>query len=118
MSDESEAVPKVGRNEPCPCGSGEKYKMCHGRTEPVEEPDQPPPGMEAVELPIEKEIRYVNHGTAAVPTDDGMKISFIVTEGGQPVQMTFQVGAEGKKHIREVANSGTGKIVTPDLVIP
>ncbi|MFZ2649862.1 MAG: preprotein translocase subunit SecA [Burkholderiaceae bacterium] len=24
-------VPKVGRNEPCPCGSGKKYKMCHGR---------------------------------------------------------------------------------------
>lgn len=21
---------KVGRNEPCPCGSGYKYKMCHG----------------------------------------------------------------------------------------
>jgi hypothetical protein len=24
-------VPKVGRNEPCPCGSGLKYKQCHGR---------------------------------------------------------------------------------------
>jgi hypothetical protein len=23
-------VPKVGRNEPCPCGSGKKYKNCHG----------------------------------------------------------------------------------------
>jgi preprotein translocase subunit SecA len=22
---------RVGRNEPCPCGSGKKYKMCHGR---------------------------------------------------------------------------------------
>ncbi len=22
---------KVGRNEPCPCGSGKKYKMCHGK---------------------------------------------------------------------------------------
>ena len=22
--------PKVGRNEPCPCGSGRKYKVCHG----------------------------------------------------------------------------------------
>ncbi|MBO9607988.1 MAG: preprotein translocase subunit SecA [Paenibacillaceae bacterium] len=22
---------KVGRNDPCPCGSGKKYKMCHGR---------------------------------------------------------------------------------------
>lgn len=25
------AVPKVGRNEPCPCGSGKKYKHCHGQ---------------------------------------------------------------------------------------
>jgi preprotein translocase subunit SecA len=24
-------VPKVGRNEPCPCGSGKKYKHCCGR---------------------------------------------------------------------------------------
>ncbi len=24
-------TPKVGRNEPCPCGSGKKYKHCHGK---------------------------------------------------------------------------------------
>jgi preprotein translocase subunit SecA len=24
--------PKVGRNDPCPCGSGKKYKHCHGRS--------------------------------------------------------------------------------------
>jgi len=24
-------TPKVGRNEPCPCGSGKKYKQCHGK---------------------------------------------------------------------------------------
>ncbi len=24
---------KVGRNDPCPCGSGKKYKSCHGKTE-------------------------------------------------------------------------------------
>ncbi len=24
-------VPKVGRNDPCPCGSGKKYKHCHGK---------------------------------------------------------------------------------------
>jgi uncharacterized protein len=24
------ATPKVGRNDPCPCGSGRKYKVCHG----------------------------------------------------------------------------------------
>ena len=25
------AVPRVGRNDPCPCGSGKKYKFCHGK---------------------------------------------------------------------------------------
>lgn len=25
-------VDKVGRNDPCPCGSGKKYKKCHGIT--------------------------------------------------------------------------------------
>jgi SEC-C motif domain protein len=23
-------APKIGRNDPCPCGSGKKYKKCHG----------------------------------------------------------------------------------------
>jgi preprotein translocase subunit SecA len=27
----AEAVRKVGRNDPCPCGSGKKYKACHGK---------------------------------------------------------------------------------------
>jgi SEC-C motif-containing protein len=25
------AAPKVGRNDPCPCGSGEKIKKCWGK---------------------------------------------------------------------------------------
>ena len=28
----NQAVPRVGRNQPCPCGSGKKYKHCHGRS--------------------------------------------------------------------------------------
>jgi preprotein translocase subunit SecA len=27
----ADSVPKVGRNDPCPCGSGKKYKQCHGK---------------------------------------------------------------------------------------
>jgi preprotein translocase subunit SecA len=26
----SDDYSKVGRNEPCPCGSGRKFKLCHG----------------------------------------------------------------------------------------
>lgn len=32
------AVPKVGRNVPCPCGSGVKYKRCHGQSRPASPP--------------------------------------------------------------------------------
>ena len=28
---DAQQVPRVGRNDPCPCGSGKKYKNCHGR---------------------------------------------------------------------------------------
>lgn len=27
------STPKIGRNDPCPCGSGKKYKNCHGRNQ-------------------------------------------------------------------------------------
>jgi hypothetical protein len=30
-SDDPSSWGKVGRNDPCPCGSGRKYKQCHGR---------------------------------------------------------------------------------------
>jgi len=30
QEDEQEEIEKVGRNDPCPCGSGKKYKNCHG----------------------------------------------------------------------------------------
>ena len=30
-TDEQAQMPRVGRNEPCPCGSGKKYKQCHGK---------------------------------------------------------------------------------------
>ena len=26
-----QAFSKAGRNDPCPCGSGRKFKQCHGR---------------------------------------------------------------------------------------
>jgi len=25
---------KIARNDPCPCGSGKKYKLCHGKSGP------------------------------------------------------------------------------------
>jgi SEC-C motif len=40
--------PKVGRNAPCPCGSGQKYKHCHGR---IGSPSAPP-RLEAIQAAL------------------------------------------------------------------
>ena len=34
MSDQSKKQTKIARNDPCPCGSGKKYKLCHGKSGP------------------------------------------------------------------------------------
>ena len=31
LTQSAQEVPRVGRNDPCPCGSGLKYKACHGK---------------------------------------------------------------------------------------
>ncbi len=31
LATQPEAVARVGRNDPCPCGSGKKFKLCHGK---------------------------------------------------------------------------------------
>jgi preprotein translocase subunit SecA len=31
QASQGSAMPRVGRNDPCPCGSGKKFKLCHGR---------------------------------------------------------------------------------------
>jgi hypothetical protein len=33
-------APKVGRNDPCPCGSGRKHKKCHGSVARIEARDR------------------------------------------------------------------------------
>lgn len=42
--------PAVGRNDPCPCGSGRKYKQCHGAlgADSAPSPALPPPDAEAI----------------------------------------------------------------------
>jgi hypothetical protein len=71
---------KVGRNAPCPCGSGKKYKGCHGSFEQWDEPPDLPPDvwaeleqkrkqMEALRIQREKQqglgrpiVSHVHHG--------------------------------------------------------
>ena len=43
-------APPSSRNDPCPCGSGKRYKHCHGSaTAPVEMPEPPPANAGPVE---------------------------------------------------------------------
>ncbi len=37
------ALAQAGRNDPCPCGSGQKVKQCHGRPKPTAAPRKPLP---------------------------------------------------------------------------
>ena len=37
-ADQQAAFAKAGRNDPCPCGSGKKYKQCHGKRSRAENP--------------------------------------------------------------------------------
>ncbi len=40
---QTQAFTRVGRNDPCPCGSGRKYKKCHGQTGPTAPRKEPHP---------------------------------------------------------------------------
>ena len=46
-SSEAKPVKVVGRNEPCPCGSGVKYKRCHGVEAPPKLSERKMPEMPA-----------------------------------------------------------------------
>lgn len=66
-------VPPVGRNEPCPCGSGKKYKKCHLRADspprraPVHDLDgRVPRGRERVDVLL----KDMEDGEARQPADE------------------------------------------------
>jgi uncharacterized protein len=61
-------APKVGRNVPCPCGSGKKYKRCHG----------------AVENAVVKDNRYPVHSPLSRRfTRDGTTVEIQIYEDGK-----------------------------------
>ena len=45
---------KVGRNDPCPCGSGNKFKKCHGSATAQASPSQPTPDPAALKMKLEQ----------------------------------------------------------------
>ncbi len=47
-------TPSVGRNDPCPCGSGKKYKKCHALAEEAPPSAAEPPKLDAAKLSAEQ----------------------------------------------------------------
>jgi hypothetical protein len=45
---------KIGRNDPCPCGSGKKFKKCHGGIFAQSSMNTEPPGLEALKTRLEQ----------------------------------------------------------------
>lgn len=97
---------KPGRNEPCPCGSGRKFKHCHEQIEAQEKAAATASGGGAVEIGVETEIRRTPRMTMCEREADGLKVAFVVINGGQPELQTFLVGAQGKKIIQDAVNGG------------
>lgn len=62
---------KIGRNDPCPCGSGKKYKKCHGKTGVGSMPNKRNRGAIIVYAPEEFAADY-NDVYWAYGSDDGL----------------------------------------------
>ncbi len=65
----SPAHERVGRNDPCPCGSGKKYKRCCLRTKPVSVDSTRERQLEASDQLTRAMIRYVRDNFKDLPLD-------------------------------------------------
>jgi len=65
-------TPKVGRNEPCPCGSGKKFKKCCGKESPEAVADESKDGGvgRAIEWLTSRHAKAVKTAVAAMLNDD------------------------------------------------
>ena len=60
--------PRVRRNDPCPCGSGKKYKKCHGASVP--------PEGDAIGVVVDNPKAPKNKNGSAIATPDPEADSF------------------------------------------
>ena len=75
-----QGVKKVGRNQPCPCGSGKKYKLCHGAATPA--PTGPPPPRRREEEDIERACMVSDHAHGLVGSTGGGRNREVALPGG------------------------------------
>jgi len=93
---------KIGRNTPCPCGSGKKYKHCCERKEKE---------IEQRKLPVGRfSYKYGSYGaTILTEEDDAGTIAkkhldaayAFITEGGSPQAFALSLRHEGYKNITD-----------------
>lgn len=95
--------PQTGRNEPCPCGSGKKYKRCHGvdaapklsvRQTPAGGAPQLPPGFDPNQLSDDERQQMVQFAQAFQRLPKGQL---------QRLQSIMQKAMSGKDVSREAA---------------
>ena len=104
-SNDSAAVPVVGLREPCPCGSGRRYKACHGRAVPSVDTTRPFEGfVSEADIVVLREL--VPSATAALKLRAGQTKVTLATV--LPMAHPALVRADGQILLGLQVNTGTG----------
>jgi hypothetical protein len=89
-----EAKPVPGRNDPCPCGSGKKYKQCHLAQDEAAEREQRAKAADAAPAPAAEEpARKSQSARPHGKTEQPWKRTTQNTRGFQKVAGTRKVGS-------------------------
>ena len=100
----------TGRNEPCPCGSGRKFKKCHGLL--TLSSVVPPPeatranALKALDVEVaERLVRFAN--TRFGPTWLALAVSaYLDSAGSEPADMEMTIGLTGALHFLPAVTDG------------
>jgi tetratricopeptide (TPR) repeat protein len=72
---------KPGRNDPCPCGSGKKYKKCCGQDEAAQTPTSPPSGFSAAQA---LQSAMMHHQNGNLPQAETLYKQILQANPNQP----------------------------------
>ena len=94
---------KVGRNDPCPCGSGKKYKQCHGRSDSVQRRPRPVADVTSASRLLHRECR--SDGRLGRP-------------GGGPDQLPRKTSAVPSLAVRGAPCRSATRRLPPESLLP